>query len=247
MATTTLPSLEEMLEAGVHFGHQTNKWHPGMKKFIFDAREGIHVINLEDTYSQLEKAFDFIAAHIRTTPNPQIVFIGTKRQAAPVVREKAIEAGVFHVTNRWPGGLITNFNELKRAIKHYNELGQVMKDAKQMEALTTKNRYATIKEHTKLGVIFEGVSGLTKPPTLLVIIDPRREKTAINEARLKNIPTIGIIDTNTDPSLVDLPIPANDDALKSIELILGSISKTVQNTRLAQKEKDDKKNEDTKE
>ena len=184
MSHPSLPTLEEMLEAGAHFGHQTNKWHPAMKKFIFDVREGIHIINLEDTYQRLDAALEYISQHAGGDKKGGIVFIGTKRQAAPVVQEKAKAAGVHYVINRWPGGLITNYKEIKKAIAHYNELGEYMNDRDEFEKNSTRDRFAISKERTKLGEIFEGISTLTDAPSLLVIVDPRREKTALNEARL---------------------------------------------------------------
>lgn len=227
MLHASLPTLEEMLEAGVHFGHQTNKWHPAMKKYIFGEREGIHIINLDDTHAKLNEALEYISSHVTNGKKDGIVLIGTKRQAAPVVKDKAVSVGVHYIINRWPGGLITNFKEITKAIGHYNELCAKINDHTEFEKHSTRDRFAILKEKTKRGEIFGGISTLTAPPSLLVIVDPRREKTALNEARLKGIPTIGIVDTNTNPGLVDFPIPANDDALKSIELIIGALSNAI--------------------
>ncbi len=225
MNTTTVPTLEEMLEAGVHFGHQTRKWNPKMNQFIFDAREGVHIINLEATYRQLQEALKFIKDKI--TPQTPVIVVGTKRQAAPVIKRIAVKKGLHYVINRWPGGLITNFENIRKPIQTYQELVEATSDTKQLEKLPTRRRYQLLKERDRHAKVYEGLVGLEHPPELLIVVDPRREQTAVQEARKKGIPTIGIVDTNTDPTLVDIPIPANDDALRSIELLLESLANAV--------------------
>ncbi|NTV30813.1 30S ribosomal protein S2 [candidate division WWE3 bacterium] len=229
MATNTIPSLEEMLEAGVHFGHQTRRWHPRMKKFIFDAREGIHIINLEETYKRLEAAVELIEDRVKK--GEQVLFIGTKKQAAPVVKRIAEESGINYIVNRWPGGLMTNFDNIHRAILRYEELVKVTENPEALKVFSTKDKFLMIKERERLGKVVEGLKGLTTPPTLLVIVDPKKESTAVSESRKAKATLVGIVDTNTDPHLVDYPIPANDDALKSIELILTAIANVIKSTR----------------
>ena len=229
MPTNTMPSLEQMLEAGVHFGHQTRRWHPRMKKFIFDAREGIHIINLEETYKQLENVIEVLSE--KSAAGEQIVFVGTKKQAAPVVKRIAEETGIHYVINRWPGGLMTNFDNIRHAIERYQELDEFTKDEAKTKTVSTKEKFLRIKERDRLGKVVEGLRGLETPPTVLVIIDPRKESTAVSEAKKAHAVTIGIVDTNTDPNLVDFPIPANDDALKSIELILTALADVVKASR----------------
>ena len=229
MAAKTLPTLEEMLEAGVHFGHQTRKWHPRMRDFVFDAREGIHIIDLEKTYNALEAALKVIEEAAKADEN--IVFVGTKKQAAPLVRQKAEEANVSFITNRWPGGLISNVENVKRAIDQYKELDKQSNDEVYLESLSTKDKFQVLKQKERLGRIVAGLQHLESAPGILFIVDPRRESTAVNEARKSGIVTIGIVDTNTDPTLVDYPIPANDDAIKSLELIIDSVVKTIQSTK----------------
>lgn len=241
MATNTIPSLEEMLEAGVHFGHQTRRWHPRMKKFIFDAREGIHIINLEQTYKQLEQVIALIEEKVKN--GEEVLFIGTKKQAAPVVKRIATEAGIHYIVNRWPGGLMTNFDHIHRAIESYEELAKTTNDEAALKKVSTKDKFLMIKERERLGKMVEGLSGLKQPPTLLVIVDPKKEATAVAESRKARATLVGIVDTNTDPHLVDYPIPANDDALKSIELILTAIANVVKSTRDGLKKKTTKDEE----
>ena len=218
MAKTTLPTLEEMMAAGVHFGHRTRQWNPKMGKYIFGTLEGIHIIDLEKTYEQLENAIKFLEE--KDPEKATIVFVGTKRQAAPVIAQIAGETGAYYITDRWPGGLITNFDNIRKAIEHYEELITQKEDTEKFEKLNNKDRFALLKEIDRLGKIFGGLRGLNRKPNILIIIDPRREKTALLEAQKGKATTISMVDTNSDPTGIDCPIPANDDALRSIETVL---------------------------
>jgi small subunit ribosomal protein S2 len=218
----TLPSLEEMYEAGVHFGHRTRRWHPKMKPFIYGIKEGVHLINLEKTYSQLEKALDLINRSEKEDLKP-ILLVGTKRQAAMVVKKLAQEHSLPYITDRWPGGLITNFDSIKKTIQRYIDIVAKIADTKVMAGLNNKSKFELLKEKARLEKVVGGLVQIEREPRLIILVDPKREKTAVHEARITNTKTIAIVDTNTDPSLVDIAIPANDDALRSIELILNSL------------------------
>lgn len=228
MPEATMPTLEAMLEAGVHFGHQTRQWNPKMKKYIFDAREGVHIIDLEKTYAQLEMALDFIVKNV--TPESRVVLVGTKRQASPIVKAVAQANALHYVVNRWPGGLITNFSQLIDPINGFAELIQITNDETKLGAMSAKQKFQTLKERDRRAKVFEGLVGMEKYPDLLIVVDPRREHTAIHEAHLLGVPTIAIVDTNTDPGTVEFPIPANDDAIRSIGLILQALATTVSQT-----------------
>lgn len=220
-----LPTLEEMLEAGVHFGHQTKKWNPRMAPYVYTAREGIHVIDLAITREKLGEAVEFLQK--TAAEDKPILFVGTKRQAAPVIREQAQRANVFYSSERWIGGLITNFKNIRKSIAHLEELDETLADAEQVKSLSTRKKYELVKEQEKLTKIGGGLRGLTEPPAAIYVIDPKREQTALHEAQLKEIPVVALLDTNTDPSDIDYPIPGNDDGLRSIELITKTLADAI--------------------
>lgn len=220
-----LPTLEEMLEAGVHFGHQTKKWNPQMAPYIYTAREGIHVIDLAITQEKLQEAVDFLQKI--TQSGKPILFVGTKRQAAPVIKEQAQRANVFYSSERWIGGLITNFQNIRKTIARLEELDRVLADAEQVKDLSTRKKYVLIKEQEKLEKIAGGLRGLTEPPATLFVVDPKREQTPVHEADLKEIPVVALLDTNTDPTGIDYPIPGNDDAIHSIELVTKTLADAI--------------------
>lgn len=222
-----LPTIEEMANAGVHFGHRTRRWHPKMRPFIYGSREGIHLINLEKTRENLEKAAQFLASQAQS--GSEILIVGTKRQAVKLIEDKARRSNIHSITSRWPGGLLTNFESLENTIQHYKTLGAQLNDEKYLSNLTTRDKYKLRRLHTQLGKLVGGLGSMTRVPDVMIIIDPRREHAATTEARLTKTPIVGIVDTNTDPSLVNYPIPANDDALKSIELIVSCLIETIQN------------------
>lgn len=230
-----LPTLEEMLEAGVHFGHPTRKWNPRMAPYIYGAREGIHIIDLTTTQEKLSEAVKFLQK-IATTQQP-ILFVGTKRQAAPVIRQQAQRAKVFYSSERWIGGLLTNFENVRKTIARLEELDQLLADTdnKEVDNLNLRQKYQLLKEREKLEKIAGGLRGLTEPPAVLCIVDPKREQVAVHEANLKEIPIIALADTNANPDSIDYPIPGNDDSLRSIELIVKSLADAIIEARKKKK------------
>lgn len=211
-------SMKQLLECGVHFGHQTRRWNPKMKPYIFTERNGIYIIDLQKTVKGLEKAYDFVREVSKA--GGSVLFVGTKRQAQDPIREEAIKSGQFFINQRWLGGLLTNFATIRRRVTRMTEL-------QEMEADGTINRYPKKeiiqlrKEREKLEKYLSGIKNMKDIPDALFVIDPRREAIAVLEARKLGIPVISIVDTNCDPDVIDYPIPGNDDAIRAIELIVG--------------------------
>jgi small subunit ribosomal protein S2 len=220
--------IKELLEAGVHFGHQTRRWNPKMKQFIFDARNGIHIIDLSKTLSQLEASCDFLSSTCRK--GGQVLFVGTKKQAQEAVKEAAKACGQHYVTERWLGGTMTNFNTVKRSIAR-------MKQIEKMETDGSINNYVKQeqsmlrREAGRLSKNFEGIRNMERFPAAMFVVDIKREHNAIAEGRRLNIPIVAIVDTNCDPDLVDYPIAGNDDAIRSVRIILTSVVQTVTQAR----------------
>jgi small subunit ribosomal protein S2 len=216
--------LKELLEAGVHFGHQTKRWNPKMKPFIFDARNGIHIIDLSKTLGQLEAACDFLATTV--AKGNRVLFVGTKKQAQQAVKETAKESGQFYVTERWLGGTLTNFNTIKRSIAR-------LKQIEKMEADGTINNYVKQeqsvlrREAARLVKYFDGIRGLDKYPGAMFVVDIKREHNAVAEARRLKIPVVAIVDTNCDPDLVTYPIAGNDDAIRSVRMVLATVGAAI--------------------
>uniref|UniRef100_A0A7C4R591 Small ribosomal subunit protein uS2 n=1 Tax=candidate division CPR3 bacterium TaxID=2268181 RepID=A0A7C4R591_UNCC3 len=218
-------TMQELLASGAHFGHVREKYNPKMKEFIFGLREGVHLIDLEKTVKNLSKALEYIASQKEQGKN--ILFVCTKSGISSMVRELAIELDMPFVTYRWPGGMLTNFETLKKQIKKFNDLDLLTQNEEKWSKMTKKEKSSVNKEIEKLTRNFEGVKKLTKVPDNVFIIDTINEKTAITEARKMKIPVIAIVDTNSDPGMIDFPIPANDDAKKGLELILGEVRKVL--------------------
>ena len=216
--------VKELLDAGVHFGHQTKRWNPKMKPFIFDARNGIHIIDLSKTLNQLEAACNFLAATV--SKGSKVLFVGTKKQAQQAIKDTAKESGQFYVTERWLGGTLTNFATIKRSIAR-------LKEIQKMEADGTINNYVKQeqsvirREAARLVKFFEGIHAMDKLPGAMFVVDIKREHNAVAEARRLKMPVVAIVDTNCDPDLVDYPIAGNDDAIRSVRLILAMIGQTV--------------------
>ena len=216
--------VKELLESGVHFGHQTKRWNPKMKQFIFDSRNGIHIIDLSKTLKQLETACDFLASTCRK--GGQVLFVGTKKQAQEAVREAAKACGQFYVTERWLGGTLTNFATIKRSIGR-------LKEIEKMEADGTINQYVKQeqsvlrREAARLVKYFDGIRNMDKFPAAMFIVDIKREHNAVAESRRLKIPLVAIVDTNCDPDLVDYPIAGNDDAIRSVRLVLTTIVQVI--------------------
>jgi small subunit ribosomal protein S2 len=216
--------MKQLLEAGVHFGHQSKRWNPKMKKFIYSSRNDIHVIDLHKTIPLIEKAYSFVKGAV--TKNGTVLFVGTKKQAQESIEEEAKRCGMFFVNQRWLGGTLTNFKTLKKNIAK-------MKDIEKMEAdgtfdKITKKEVASIKrEYFKIVKGLGGIREMTAMPSVLFVIDSKKELIAIREAKRLDIPIVGVVDTNCDPEEVDYPIPANDDAIKSIKLLTSLIADAV--------------------
>jgi len=211
-----LPTLEELLEAGVHFGHKTSKWHPKMAPFIFGARQGIHVINLEETRKKLESALTFVK---QTASRGGIVlFVGTKKQAAEIVATEATRAGMPFVNKRWLGGTLTNFAVINQVIKKFKDLLRKQEQG-ELSKYTKFEQLKISEEIEKLEESVGGIRELSRIPDVIFILDIRKDKTALSEAQRRGMKIVALTDTNVDPTLVDYPVPANDDAVKSIELL----------------------------
>jgi small subunit ribosomal protein S2 len=216
--------LKELLESGVHFGHQTKRWNPKMKPFIFDARNGIHIIDLSKTLVQLEAACNFLSQTVRK--GGKIIFVGTKKQAQQCVKDTAKECGQFFVTERWLGGTLTNYNTIKSSIKRLKEIEKM--DADGSINNYVKQEQAVIRrEAGRLHKYFDGIRAMDKIPAAMFVVDIKREHNAVAEARKLKMPIIAVVDTNCDPDLVNFPIAANDDAIRSVRTILATIGQTV--------------------
>jgi len=211
------PRMKEFLEAGVHFGHQTRRWNPKMKPFIFAARNGIYIIDLQKTLNALDIAKKKVREVIQN--GRSILLVGTKKQAKEVIREQAPRLNCFYVTERWLGGMLTNFNTIKASIKKLKDIERMREDGT-LEKFTKKERARFDTQAAKLEKTLGGIKDMTHLPGLVVVIDARREQIAVAEASKLGIPIIGVVDTNADPDPIDFPIAANDDAIKSIRVII---------------------------
>ena len=211
-------SMKQLLECGVHFGHQTRRWNPKMKPFIFTERNGIYIIDLQKTVKGLEKAYDFVREISKS--GGSLLFVGTKRQAQDPIREEALKAGQYYINQRWLGGLLTNFATIRRRVTRMVEL-QEMEDTGRINKYPKKEIIQLRKEKDKLEKYLSGIKDMKDIPDALFVIDPRRETIAVLEAHKLGIPVISIVDTNCDPDVIDYPIPGNDDAIRAIELVVG--------------------------
>ncbi|MCG2713274.1 MAG: 30S ribosomal protein S2 [Candidatus Omnitrophica bacterium] len=216
--------IKQLLEAGVHFGHQTKRWNPKMKKFIFGSRSGIYIIDLEKTEECVNAARDFLMDI--TSKGEFVLFVGTKKQAQDVIKQEAIRSGMYYVTDRWPGGMLTNFTTIKKSINRLKEIEKMRIDGI-FEKLTKKEVARLEKELAKLNKNFSGIVSMERMPKAAFIVDTKKEETAVKEARRLGIPIIGLIDTNSNPDLIDYPIPGNDDATKSIRTVAAIIADTI--------------------
>lgn len=216
--------IKQLLEAGVHFGHKTARWNPKMKKFIFGERSGIYIIDLEKTEECLNKARDFLFD--TASKGEVILFVGTKKQAQEVVKQEALRCGMYYVTERWPGGLLTNFATIKKSIALLKDIERMKEDGT-INKFTKKEQSKLEKELTKLKKNFSGISQMENMPKAAVIIDTQKEDTAVKEARRLSIPIVGLLDTNSNPDLVNYPIPGNDDATKSIKLAVSLLAESI--------------------
>lgn len=235
-------SMKQLLECGVHFGHQTRRWNPKMKPFIFTERNGIYIIDLQKTVKGLEKAYDFVREIAKSGGN--VLFVGTKRQAQEPIRDEAVKSGQFYINQRWLGGLLTNFTTIRRRVMRMAEIEQMEEDGS-INKYPKKEIIQLVKEREKLEKYLSGIKDMRDLPDALFVIDPRRESIAVLEARKLGIPVIAIVDTNCDPDLIDYPIPGNDDAIRAIELIVGLMANAYIEGRQGQDAKADDEVEET--
>ena len=217
-------SMGYLLEAGVHFGHQTKRWNPKMKEYIFTAREGIYIIDLQKTVKKIEEAY--VALREIAQNGGKVIFVGTKKQAQEASMEEAIRSDSYYVTERWLGGTLTNFRTIKRRIGYLDQV-EKMEANGTLDVLPKKVVINIKKEYDKLNSYFCGISNMKKLPDAMIITDPKKEYIAIKEARKLGIPVFGIVDTNCDPDLVDYVIPANDDAVRAVKIILGVLANAI--------------------
>ena len=221
-------SMKQLLEAGVHFGHQTRRWNPKMAEYIYMERNGIYIIDLQKTVKKLEEAYAFVRS---LSENGQsILFVGTKKQAQDAVREEASRVGQYYVNARWLGGMLTNFKTMRTRVDRLAQLGRMQEDGT-FDMLPKKEVIKLMKEQEKLEKYLGGVKDMKKLPGALFVIDPRKEHNAIAEARKLHIPIVAIVDTNCDPDEVDYVIPGNDDAIRAIRLISAAMANAVQEGR----------------
>ncbi len=217
-------SMSNLLEAGVHFGHQTKRWNPKMKEYIFGTREDIYIIDLEKTNTLLEEAYNELK--VIASNGGKVLFAGTKKQAQEVTVAEAIRSNSYYVTERWLGGTLTNFRTIRRRVKRLEEIEKMEADGV-FEALPKKEVIGLKKEYDKLNKVLCGIRNMYKIPQALVVVDPKKEYNAIMEAKKLKIPVFGLIDTNSDPDLLDFVIPGNDDAVKSIKVIFGVLNNAI--------------------
>lgn len=218
--------MKELLEAGVHFGHQVKRWNPKMKEYIFGERNGISIIDLQKTQRLFREAIQFVTKLMSEDPSRTILFVGTKRQAQDAIREEATRAGQFYVNQRWLGGLLTNFQTIQKSIKRLKDLEQMQTDGR-YEKLTKKERIRLDREREKLEQTLAGIKGMTKLPDALFVIDVRKEEIAVREANRLGIPVIAVVDTNCSPEGIDYVIPGNDDALRAVRLFASRIADAI--------------------
>ena len=217
-------SMKQLLEAGVHFGHQTRKWNPKMAKYIFASRNDIHVINLEQTAELIDSAYAYVRDAVKD--GKTILFVGTKKQAQDAVKEAAERCGMYYVNSRWLGGTLTNFKTIRSRIDKLNKLNQMEKTG-EFDLLPKKEVAGLKAERDKLEKFLGGIKDMTKLPGLIFVVDSKKEAICVKEAKLLNIPVIGLIDTNCDPDMVDVVIPGNDDAIRSVKLIVNAMADAV--------------------
>ncbi len=214
-------SMKALLESGVHFGHRTNKWHPAMRPYIFTERNGIHIIDLQQTVKALNAAYNLVRDTVAN--GGTVLFVGTKRQAQETIRDEAIRCGMPYVTERWMGGMITNWTTMFQRIQELERLER-MRDTGEINRLTKKEGLMISRDIARLEMRLSGLRKMTDLPNLVFVVDVGREYTAVHEANIREIPVIALVDTNCDPSGVDYVIPSNDDAIRSVKLLVGKIA-----------------------
>ena len=217
-------SMKQLLEAGVHFGHQTRKWNPKMAPYIFNARNDIHIINLEDTVVLIDKAYDYIKE--MASQGKTILFVGTKKQAQKAIEDEAKRCGMYYINSRWLGGTLTNFKTIRSRIERLNKLNN-MEKVGEFNLLPKKEVIKLKAERDKLEKNLGGIKDMTKLPDVLFVVDTKKEHIAVKEAKTLNIPVVALLDTNCDPEPIDYVIPGNDDAIRAVSLIAGAMANAV--------------------
>ena len=217
-------SMSYLLEAGVHFGHQTKRWNPKMKEYIYNSRDDIYIIDLQKTVEKMEEAYAVLNKIVADGGN--VLYVGTKKQASEVCREEAERSGMYYMTERWLGGTLTNFRTIRRRVKRLEEIEKMESDGT-FEKLPKKEVVGLKKEYEKLNKNLCGIREMTKLPQAIIIVDSMKEENAIREAKKLGIPVFGIIDTNCDPDMVDYVIPGNDDAVRAIKVVLGALTNAI--------------------
>jgi len=230
-----MPSLAELMKAGAHFGHRHSKWHPKMQPYIFTEKNGIHVINLEETQKQLVLATDFLTQTV--SAGGTVLFLGTKRQAQDIVKEAAIRCGMPYIVSRWLGGTLTNSHSILGLVKKYNKLKDDRATGR-LSRYTKKEQLMMARDMETLDGLIGGIASMERIPEAIFIVDIKEEKTAVLEARKKHVPVVAICDTNVNPDLVDWPVPANDDATNSIKVIVNVVADAIAEARAAMPQKE---------
>ncbi len=217
-------AMKQLLEAGVHFGHQTRRWDPRMAEYIFQARNGIHIIDLQKASKKIDEAYEFIKEQVEE--GKTVLFVGTKKQAQECMKEAAIKSGMFYVDQRWLGGMLTNFDTIQKRIQRLKDLEKMEEDGT-FDVLPKKEVILLKKEMEKLEKNLGGIKEMDKLPGVIFLVDPKKERIAILEAKKLGIPTVGIVDTNCNPEDLDYPIPGNDDAIRAVKLIADVMANAV--------------------
>src|SRR5215471_20542390 len=218
-------SMKQLLEAGVHFGHQTSRWNPKMKQYIFGARNGIYIIDLQQTVKMFRDTYDFVRD--LAAQGGTIMLVGTKKQAQDIVKEEAERCAMFYVNNRWLGGMLTNFQTIRASIERLKKLEEQMSDPAMVNALTKKEMSEIGREHAKLMATLGGIKNMRRLPDALFVIDTKKEEIAVAEANRLNIPVVAVVDTNCDPDLISYRVPGNDDAIRAIKLFTAAVADAV--------------------
>ena len=217
-------NLEEMIEAGCHFGHRSERWNPKAAPYIFGIKDGVHIFDLDKTRLLLIDAMSEIAR--RASEDQKILLVGTKQQATDIIRKVAGESGMPYITDRWLGGIFTNFDQMKKSLAKLDKMKKE-REAGEYKKFTKREQLLIDREIARLTKLFGGIESLQELPHMVVIVDTSREDTALTEARKMGVPIVGIVDSNADPTLVDFPIPANDDSIKSVEYIIGKLGEAI--------------------
>ena len=217
-------AMKQLLEAGVHFGHQTRRWDPKMAEYIFQARNGIHIIDLQKTSKKIDEAYEFLRS--QAEEGKTILFVGTKKQAQECIKEAAQKCGMYYVDQRWLGGMLTNFETIKKRVQRLKDIEKMSEDGT-FDVLPKKEVIQIKKEWEKLEANLGGIKEMEEIPGVLFIVDPKKEYNAIKEAQKLNIPVVGIVDTNCNPEVLDYPIPGNDDAIRAVKLITDVMANAV--------------------